>query len=380
MLDELRAIQLYLHPTRREALSATETALTRWSLETNPATILTQFSTAPKSLFSFSYAPTGEPHYSGGITGSPDGFLFAHEHITLDGCPSSGHPTIEWRNWDDLSVARAVAVPHMCSGVGSLTCSPDGRWLVLESTGYLDHPYDAKYGARYVEQLFLLDWQTGEVLSRHDIGAIAATHLTFDATSTFVAGVLASYDGDSFFKVWRLDPADCFVPQPFVEDWLTHKFVPQDEVSGNIALTTLNGYPVPWNNDWPGPLHGGAGSVMFSPDSSMVILGLNVGASYREGVGGFELVTCQVPSGKVLWSVYNPVASTGEAIFSPDGSVILVPELGGDLLVYRAEDGELVQRLPTGLSQPVQALAFDHDGKTLWLATEEGLVQYQPKG
>jgi hypothetical protein len=28
--------------------------------------------------------------------------------------------------------------------------------------------------------------------------------------------------------------------------------------------------------------------------------------------------------------------------------------------------------------EPIQALAFDHDGRTLWLATEEMLVAYQP--
>lgn len=35
-----------------------------------------------------------------------------------------------------------------------------------------------------------------------------------------------------------------------------------------------------------------------------------------------------------------------------------------------------MQRLPTHLGEPVQALAFDHDRKTLWLAAEERLVQY----
>ncbi len=33
-------MQMHLHPTRREALTASDTALTRWSLETNPATLL----------------------------------------------------------------------------------------------------------------------------------------------------------------------------------------------------------------------------------------------------------------------------------------------------------------------------------------------------
>jgi hypothetical protein len=59
--------------------------------------------------------------------------------------------------------------------------------------------------------------------------------------------------------------------------------------------------------------------------------------------------------------------------------VLLVPVQSGDLLVYRVEDGALVQWLPTNLGEPVQALAFDHDGRTLWLATEERMIQYQPQ-
>jgi hypothetical protein len=60
--------------------------------------------------------------------------------------------------------------------------------------------------------------------------------------------------------------------------------------------------------------------------------------------------------------------------------MLLLPEQGDSLLVYRVEDGKLMQRLPTGLSEPVQALAYDHDGKSLWLATEDDLTHYQLQG
>jgi hypothetical protein len=50
------------------------------------------------------------------------------------------------------------------------------------------------------------------------------------------------------------------------------------------------------------------------------------------------------------------------------------------LLVYRAGDGALIQRLPTHLDGSVQALAFDHDDRTLWLATEDALTHFQPQG
>jgi len=52
----------------------------------------------------------------------------------------------------------------------------------------------------------------------------------------------------------------------------------------------------------------------------------------------------------------------------------------GSLLAYDAENGELLQQLTTGLNEPIQSLAFDQDGRTLWLATEERLVQYLPQG
>jgi WD40 repeat protein len=149
-----------------------------------------------------------------------------------------------------------------------------------------------------------------------------------------------------------------------------------------MALAALDDYDYTkvWAASWSYPdLGDPAGSVKFSPDSRMVIFGLNVTATFYSIMSCFVLEAYDVASGKQLWSTHNPKEATGQAIFSPDGSMLLIPELGGDLLAYHAEDGALVQRLPTGLNEPIQALAFDHDGKTLWLATDEGLRQYQPK-
>lgn len=198
--------------------------------------------------------------------------------------------------------------------------------------------------------LFLLDWQTGKMISRHDINASFVNSLTFDTTSTFVAGVFWSYDGGSFLGLWRLDPVERFVPRPTERDWSTGEIFQQDEVSGNMALTLLH---VDWERmgiDWPNPyLADAPGSVTFSPDSHIVLLSLRSSI----GEGECALVAYEVPSGKLLWGVHHEVGSSGEPIFSPDSNVLLLPELGGDLLVYRAEDGALVQRLPTGLSKPV---------------------------
>ncbi|GHO83965.1 hypothetical protein [Dictyobacter formicarum] len=68
---------LYLHSTRREALTASETTLTRWSLTTNPATLLTQVSTVPAIFFEHLYDPGGRMHTFGGISCTPDGEFFA---------------------------------------------------------------------------------------------------------------------------------------------------------------------------------------------------------------------------------------------------------------------------------------------------------------
>lgn len=355
-------MQLHLHPTRREALTASETALTRWSLATNPATILAQmpYDPAPESVFSYMYSPNGHLHTYGGVTGSPDGLLFAMQQLNPERYRSPDPCVMEWRSFDDFSLAHASSVPQTCGEIGSLACSPDGRWLVLECA----------------ERLFLLDWQTGELLSTHATGMSYTNCLTFDATSTFLAQT--SYSDGAFLHLWRLDSAERFVPRPQeAYYWPAHQLVPQDQVSGNMALTLLY---VDWDRlgiAWPNRyLADAPGCVAFSPDSRILLFSLHS----TIGVGGCALVAFEVPSGKLLWGTHAEMESSGQPIFSPDGSILLVPVEGGDLLVYRVEDGSLVQRLSTGLTEPIQALTFDHNGRTLWLATEENLVQYQPRG
>lgn len=354
-------MQLYLHPTRREALTASDKAITRWSLETNPATILAQMSTAPESVFFYKYDPRGCLQTYGGVTSSPDGLLFTMQQLDPERYRSPAPCVMEWRRWDDFSLARATSVPHTGGEVVSLACSPDGRWLIINNG----------------DQSFLLDWQSGELVSYHDTGGYATSGLSFDPTSTFVAG-LAFADGDGLMKLWQLVPAENFIPRPLEEDWRTREMVPQDYVLGSMALRIVH-----WNLDrtgieWPErDLADAICQTAFSPDSRIVIF-----CPMNSGYSGcaFELVAYEVPSGKRLWCTRSKEENTGQFIFSPDGSVVLVPMQDSSLLAYNAENGELVQRLPTGLKEPIQALAFDHDGKTLWLATEKTLTRYQPQG
>jgi WD40 repeat protein len=354
-------MQLYLHPTRHEALTATDTTLTRWSLATNPPTILAEMPTTPESVFTRSYDRYGRIHTRGGMAGSPDGKFFALEQLRSNKYWSQDPPVIEWRSIDDFSLARTSTISNTCCEIASLASSSDSRWLVLACSG----------------QIVLLDWQTGEIISRHATRGYSISGLTFDPTSTFVAG-LSCNDTWGFLMLWRLDPVARFVRRPPVKDWPTGEFVQQDEVSGSMALTLVHESLDLEDIDWPDgeTLADTTCRGAFSPDSQIVVFSLY--ATYS-GCGP-ELVAFEVPSGKRLWRARSEGENPGPVVFSPDGSVLLVPGQDGDLLMYRVEDGTLVQRLPTNLGEPVQALAFDHDGKTLWLATEEQLVQYQPPG
>src|SRR5690348_5288212 len=97
--ERATCMQLHLHPTRHEALTASDTVLTRWSLDTNPATILAQMSTAPESVFYHLYG-YGSPRLTfGGVTGSPDGVLFAHQRLQPEPFSSHDPCVLEWRTW-----------------------------------------------------------------------------------------------------------------------------------------------------------------------------------------------------------------------------------------------------------------------------------------
>jgi len=347
---------LHIHPTRREALTASQTTLTRWSLATNPATILTQISTAPGTLLDVEIDPGGRMLTFGGITRTPDGEMFALQQPWMRQHPSTGPCVMEWRSFNDLLPERTVMVPHTACPIMSLDSSPDGRWLVIDND---DH-------------IFLLDWHTGEVIGRHFSNGYATSGLTFDPTSTFVAG-LSFADGGGCLKLWRLDPVERFVPRPEREEWPSGQHVPRDYLSGGMALTLVHEDLDRMGIAWRDRDLAAACVTAFSPDSRTVVFSLN--SSYSEC--GLEFVAYEVLSGRRLWCAQSRQIGTGACAFTPDGRLLLVPVQGGELLVYSAQDGNLLQRLPSGGDEPVQALAFDHDGTTLWLATEAALWHYQ---
>lgn len=178
--------------------------------------------------------------------------------------------------------------------------------------------------------------------------------------------------------LWRLDPAEQFVLRPEREEWPSHKCVPQDYVHGNVALTLvhedLDRTHIAWNRDFADrDLADTACVTAFSPDSRTAVFSLN--SSYSRC--GLELVAYEVLSGKRLWCARSEQEGSGACAFTPDGRLLLVPVQGGELLVYSAQDGTLLQRLQAGGDELVQVLAFDHHGTTLWLAGEKALWQYQ---
>lgn len=354
-------MKLYLHPTRHEALTSSTTAITRWSLATNPATILAQLSDVPESLYSPGYDPVGRLHI-GGITSSPDGRLFAHEFLNPAAELGQGPCVLEWRTWDDLSQVRTIAVPGTRVQMTSLASSPDGRWLLLSS------------GSR--EQLFLLDWQTGEVLSQQYTFGSLISGLTFDPSSTIVAG-LTCHENRGRCVLWRLAPTERFVSQPGETRRPPPEPVMQEVASGGMALRVVHEALDRTGIAWPQrDLAETLCQTVFSPDSKLVFFN----PMHLEYSGcGLELVAYEVNSGKRLWSICHERANTGSFILTPDGSFLLVPMEDNNLFVYRVADGMLEQRLPTGLNESIQALVYDHDGTTLWLATEEQLVRYQPR-
>ena len=176
--------------------------------------------------------------------------------------------------------------------------------------------------------------------------------------------------------VWRLDPAERALVRPQGEKWWNCD-EPPDQIRGSMGISVVH-----WELDRTGlewsdrDLADTECQAAFSPNSRVVVFN-----PMHTGHSGFslELVAYEVVSGKRLWYARRNEENQGPFMFSPDGSALLVPMQGGEVLVYRVEDGALLQHLPTHLNESVQALAFDHDGTTLWLATEEQLVQYQPR-
>ena len=257
-------------------------------------------------------------------------------------------------------MVRKAVVPDTGVEISSLANSPDGRWLVIGS---------------WAERIFLLDWHTGEVSSHHAVAGYPGG-LSFDPTSTFVAGLATIHDSRGHCTLWRLDPAERALVRPQGEEWWTCD-EPPDQISGSMALSLVH-----WELDRTGlewsdrDLADTDCQSAFSPDSRVIVF--NPMNPHGNDIG-LELVAYEVVSGKRLWCARRSEESQGPFIFAPDGSVLLVPMQGGEVLVYRVEDGALLQHLPTHLNEPVQALAFDHDGTTLWLATKEQLVQYQPR-
>ncbi|MBO0779227.1 MAG: hypothetical protein J2P37_10410, partial [Ktedonobacteraceae bacterium] len=231
---------------------------------------------------------------------------------------------------------------------------------------------------------------SGEVISEHYPDGERLSGFTFDPTSTFVAGITGVGDSRPVLKVWRLDPAEHFIPPPLEQFIFPHgaqRSAP-DQVYGKMALSMLH-----WNLDVPQYYNGcdGVGLAVFSPDSHKVVFCLPVDRTTC------MLTAYEVISGRRLWCTYKEGGSLSPFVFTPDGKALICsnvssywdggelkkwrfPEFvssGSELLVYRISDGEMVQRLPSGRSSPIDTLAFDHDGTTLWLLTDEKLVSYQ---
>ena len=118
------------------------------------------------------------------------------------------------------------------------------------------------------------------------------------------------------------------------------------------------------------------GMVAFSPDSRIVVFSLTSAYSSSR----LDFTAYEVTSGKRLWCIRSESDCSGCFAFTPNSRALIIPEQDNKLFVYRVDDGALVYRVPSGLNESIKALAFDHDGTTLWRATEGTVVQYQAQG
>jgi WD40 repeat protein len=386
-------MQVYLHPTRQQALTLRDNLptapLTLWSLATNPATKLTQRSVPMAGA----YSRNGVLCFGGAITGAADGSFFALAHQSSTQSYSYWSDQLELCHWHDLSVTHTLTASRE-EEIQGLASSPDGRWLVT--------------GSIWASQLRLVlrDRLSGEVMCAHSVSGDNIVGLTFDATSTFVAGIVTTNDDEGRLVLWQLVPVEPFVPGLDVrsireEEWFSLPFHPQDYVPGMMALIPLDwdldvteivhnyyrGFnsdfrPLDWGLDLTGiALPFIAGLAVFSSDSRTVIFSLTL--SPEDSL----LLAYEVSSGRRLWVTHNEGCGLSPFVLTPNGKALICSNAESyedvrnkrscDLLVYRMDDGTLAQRLPSGLSESVEALLFDHDGATLWLATQEALVQYQ---
>lgn len=345
---------LHLHPIRSEALTVGERTLIRWSLEDQVAIKLVEYTAAEWQLHRPMYIQDGREARLGGVTGAPDGQVFAMEQPNPQGWRRRNPCVLELRRWDDFSPMQAIPLPDSICELTSLDASPDGRWLVAETAA----------------RIFLVDRQTGNV-SHVFYGGEYTFGLTFDPTSTVVAGV-RSTDGGGSLRLWRLDPMGHSVPLPR-SDWERH-FAPQDLVSGSFVLTDMYGALDRTgiqgaHND----IGDAEGMASFTPDGRTIIF--SVRSVYSRS--SLDLSAYEVASGRRLWAAQGDDDLSSRPVFTSDGQRLIAPTWRGDLLVYRTESGMLEHRLSTGLSAPVRALALDHNGTTLWLATEGHLLPFQ---
>ena len=350
-------MRLYLHATRRDALTVGETTLTRWSLAGPTPSKLLEISIAPHLLLNLTILQDGRIVSAGDVAHAPAGEIFAlastnQERKYTDPC------LIELRHWETLSLATTLTLPQARGSLCSLAGSPDGRWLVV-TTGW-------------PERLFLLDWHTGQVMSHHAVGGSVTSGLAFDATSTFLAGVCC-HDAWGHLMLWRVVPAERWSPR--MEERLPRLALEPDEIHGPYALN-----PEYWQIDrtgvaWPAcDLADTIGETAFSPNSRLVVFRLI--SAYNHPF--IEFLAYEVASGKQRWCIRREARNGEEECFTftPDGRYLLICGQDNELTLYRTDDGMLHARVPSACLEPIEALAFDYDGKTLWLATEDSLLPY----
>jgi hypothetical protein len=117
-------MRLHLHSTRREALTVSETTLTRWSLADNVPSRLLEVSTAPHPLLDFTILQDGRLVIFGGVIHAPDGESFALNSTNPQQQKYTDPCVIEVRHWESLALATTITIPQAFGPPRSMAISP----------------------------------------------------------------------------------------------------------------------------------------------------------------------------------------------------------------------------------------------------------------
>jgi WD40 repeat protein len=268
------------------------------------------------------------------------------------------------------AVARlgTIRLRH-CSGVDSVTFTPDGKSLVAADSGHGSDGkdshiciYDPTTGAQV--RSFLGDpFGNGTLALSPDgkllagIGGAHSVSLWDMATGRSLREFRAGKEGDGSILMHL-----AFSPDGKTLTTIGNTLTPLGGASGIQLWDVATGERVRrlagMENGW---------HVAYSPDGKLLAAG---------GEEGLQL--WDVATGKMAWQIKS-ASGIHAAAFSPDGKTLAVGDEAGLVLLVAPADGKEVRRWQAhaeinNLNRSTQSVAFSPDGKTLASGGDDGLI------